>query len=85
MMAARTPRKPARPAGRNALLVLGMHRSGTSSLARVFSLLGASLPTNVMPANYGNEAGYWEPERVVALNDQILEFFGERGHAKRSA
>ena len=77
MMAARTPRKPpARPAGRNALLVLGMHRSGTSSLARVFSLLGASLPANVMPANYGNEAGYWEPERVVALNDQILEFFG---------
>jgi GT2 family glycosyltransferase len=76
MMATRTARKPTRTAGRNALLVLGMHRSGTSSLARVFSLLGASLPVNVMPANYGNEAGYWEPERVVALNDQILEFFG---------
>ena len=76
MMAMRNARKSTRKAGRNALLVLGMHRSGTSSLARVFSLLGASLPVNVMPANYGNEAGYWEPERVVALNDQILEFFG---------
>lgn len=61
---------------RRALLVLGMHRSGTSALARVFSLRGASLPEHVMPANRGNESGYWEPEAVVRLNDRILESFG---------
>lgn len=62
--------------GRKALLVLGMHRAGTSALARVLSLRGASLPERVMPPNHGNESGYWEPEAVVDLNERILDFFG---------
>lgn len=61
---------------RTALLVLGMHRAGTSALARVLSLRGASLPERVMPPNRGNESGYWEPEAVVGLNERILDFFG---------
>lgn len=60
---------------RNALLILGMHRAGTSALARVCSLRGADLPEHVLPANEGNEGGYWEPRGVVELNDRILDHF----------
>ena len=63
-------------AGRKALVVLGMHRSGTSALARVLSLRGADLPAHLMSANPGNASGYWEPAPVVALNDEMLDYFG---------
>ncbi len=61
---------------RTCLLVLGMHRSGTSALARALNLLGASLPQSVMGADEGNEAGHWEPARLVAYHEQFL---GELG------
>ena len=60
------------PATRAAIAVVGMHRSGTSAVARVLSLLGADLPQNLMPAWESNEQGHWEPERIVALNEQLL-------------
>jgi hypothetical protein len=59
-------------AERRALLVLGMHRSGTSALTRVLNLHGAYLPDNLLPANSGNETGYWESSAVVAFNDAAL-------------
>ncbi len=62
------------------IVVLGMHRSGTSALARVLSLAGAELPKHVMSANQSNERGYWEPERLVALNDEILADAGISWH-----
>ncbi len=58
------------------LVILGMHRSGTSALTRVMSLLGAELPKNVLGSTAANESGHWEPERLVALHDQML---GEAG------
>lgn len=57
---------------RTCILVLGMHRSGTSALTRVLSLLGAALPQNILGAGEGNETGHWEPERLVHLHDQML-------------
>lgn len=61
---------------RTCLIILGMHRSGTSALTRVMSLLGAGLPKNVLGATNANASGHWEPERLVALHDQML---GEAG------
>ncbi|MDX2307391.1 MAG: hypothetical protein NW216_04055 [Hyphomicrobium sp.] len=58
--------------GRTAILVLGMHRSGTSALTRVLSLLGAALPKHVLGAGPGNETGHWEPELLVSLHDRML-------------
>ncbi|MCW6511422.1 sulfotransferase family protein [Lichenifustis flavocetrariae] len=55
-----------------AILISGMHRSGTSALARTLSLLGASLPEDLVPANAGNPHGHWEPSGMVALNDRML-------------
>lgn len=55
-----------------ALVVLGMHRSGTSALARCLNIIGAEMPNNVMPSTPFNKKGHWEPERLVALHDEIF-------------
>ncbi len=57
---------------RTAIVVLGMHRSGTSALARVVSFLGAALPRHLLPANEANPSGHWEPAPLVVLHDQLL-------------
>jgi len=67
------------PFSRRALLVLGMHRSGTSALTRVLSLLGADLPANLMqPKADNNELGFWESLPIYALNEEILASAGTR-------
>ena len=62
--------------GRTAIVVLGMQRSGTSALTRALSLLGASLPRNLVARGLGNETGHWEPDAAIRLNDEILERAG---------
>lgn len=63
---------PSVPGRRTCILVLGMHRTGTSALTRLLSLLGAALPKTLMGAGPGNESGHWESERLVAYHDKIL-------------
>jgi hypothetical protein len=58
------------------LLVLGMHRSGTSALTRVTSLLGASLPKTLLGATSGNPRGHWEANPLIAYNDRLLQKLG---------
>lgn len=62
-----------RSAKRRALVVLGMHRSGTSAMTRTLSLLGAALPERLTAAAEDNEKGFWEPWKIANLNDEILE------------
>ena len=57
-------------------LVLGMHRSGTSLLAGLLGLFGASLPKNLLPSNTANPRGYFEPIKIVKLNDELLTALG---------
>ncbi|WP_439595222.1 sulfotransferase family protein [Falsiroseomonas sp.] len=68
----------ASPEARPAVLVLGMHRSGTSALTRVLSLHGLSLPARVMNPARDNPRGFWESAEVAALNDRILAAAGSR-------
>jgi len=66
-----------RPApARQALLVLGMHRSGTSALTRVLSLCGAALPRNNMAPGLDNILGFWEPQPIVDAHDRFLREAG---------
>jgi hypothetical protein len=61
--------------------VLGMHRSGTSLLARVLNLIGVYLgPDEVLLLEGGeaNPKGYWEHGQIVDLNDAILATHGGR-------
>jgi glycosyltransferase involved in cell wall biosynthesis len=58
---------------RLAILVLGMHRSGTSALTRIVGHLGASLPLDPMPETADNPSGYWESRPIARFNSRLLE------------
>ena len=62
------------------VLVLGMHRSGTSALAGAFESMGFEVGPNddVMPADIGNPEGYFELLSIVRANDDLLSHFGGR-------
>ena len=62
------------------LLVLGCHRSGTSSVARLLNMMGCSVgqPENLLPPNKENPKGFWENTEVVDINKQVLEAVGAR-------
>lgn len=61
---------------RRALLVLGMHRSGTSALTRVLGLSGAALPRHKMAPAEDNMLGFWEPQPIVDAHDSFLRQAG---------
>jgi len=68
--------KQARCEGRQALLVAGMHRSGTSALTRVLDLHGVSLGSELLAAAADNQAGFWENRRVVDFHERLLGVLG---------
>jgi len=61
---------------RRALLVLGMHRSGTSALTRVLSLHGLVLPNLLMKVHPENPKGFWEAPEIARFNDRLLKRLG---------
>ena len=54
------------------VLVVGMHRSGTSLLARMLQLLGVHLGDDLLPADQHNPDGYGEDKRFVTFQRHIL-------------
>ncbi|WP_256759523.1 hypothetical protein [Cohnella sp. WQ 127256] len=60
------------------VVVLGMHRSGTSALANSLVRLGAYPGGNLMPGDSANPRGYWEDLNLVALNETILKRLNQR-------
>ena len=61
---------------RRALLVLGMHRSGTSALTGLLVHLGAQGPTNLIPADEDNPLGYWESAVFNDFHERLLHSAG---------
>jgi hypothetical protein len=57
---------------RQAILVLGTHRNGTSAVAGALRLLGVVPPAHVLPPAADNPAGFWESPVVIGANDWIL-------------
>ena len=62
--------------GGTGLLVLGMHRSGTSAVAGLLGIGGADLGARVLGASDGNETGHWEDAVAVDLHEELLARFG---------
>jgi len=61
------------------ILVLGMHRSGTSALAQTLNLLGVAVGDEdaLLPAHpTDNPRGYWERSDIVASHDEFLASAG---------
>ena len=55
------------------VVVLGMHRSGTSIITGMLEKLGGSVGETPMPAAPENPDGFWENEEVVLLNEAYLD------------
>src|SRR5579872_4679217 len=59
-----------------AVLVLGMHRSGTSALARGLQLMGVYLGDNFLSPQPDNPTGYWEDRNIYDINERLLALLG---------
>lgn len=58
------------------LMVAGMHRSGTSSVAGLYRCLGADLGTSLMPPAPDNPKGFFENSQIVFAHDALLAALG---------
>lgn len=64
-----------------AIVVLGMHRSGTSALTGVLSRCGVPLGLKLYDGHTGiNDKGYFENARLADLNDDLLLAIGSCWH-----
>ena len=61
---------------RQAVVVLGMHRSGTSAVAGAVTRLGLAAPRTPLAPTRDNPTGFHEPLPLTRLNDLILRFLG---------
>lgn len=62
--------------GATAILVLGMHRSGTSVCTRVINMLGAELGSNFLQPAADNPAGFWEHLGAYEIHERLLTALG---------
>lgn len=61
-----------------AILVTGMHRSGTSATAGALCAAGVELGEELLPPGSDNPKGYFESERAVAINERLMARLGSR-------
>lgn len=71
--ASREANHSAPSAMRRVLLVLGMHRSGTSALAGLLCQHGFQAPLESGGGDAHNPTGYWEPQQILAVHNRLLE------------
>ncbi len=67
---------------RKIVVVLGMHRSGTSLCSHVLSALGFDMADDV-GVNEGNQKGHWERWELMDFNDRILALFDRSWHSQK--
>jgi hypothetical protein len=58
------------------LVILGMHRSGTSAVAGVLTKLGGKAPEHPMAPSPDNPRGYFESDSFMHLHDELLSSAG---------
>lgn len=58
---------------RQMILVLGMHRSGTSAVTGTLAHLGAELGGHAVPAAADNPKGFFEHADIFALHQELLQ------------
>ena len=63
---------------RNVVCITGMHRSGTSMVARLLNLCGLYLgpEEEFVKPGFDNPEGFWENNRFMAINEALLVQFG---------
>ena len=63
---------------RQALLIIGMHRSGTSALTGVLHKLGVAMPSVLWEPAADNPTGFWESAELGQIHDAALTAAGAR-------
>ena len=61
------------PSVSTSICVLGMHRSGTSALAGLLSMLGVEFGRNLMKPGDDNPKGFYEHNEIVGCHVSMLE------------
>jgi hypothetical protein len=56
----------------NGVIVLGMHRSGTSAITGCLNLLGIEAGFDLIGPDPSNTMGYWEKIDLVMAHDALL-------------
>jgi hypothetical protein len=64
------------PPERQAILVLGMHRSGTSALGGALNALGVTAPKTLLAPRPDNPRGFFEAAALAQAHDALLESAG---------
>ena len=62
-------------ANKNVVIVLGMHRSGTSAIAAGLEQLGLVMGSSLFKGDEWNPKGYFEERQVVQFNDRLLALY----------
>jgi len=60
------------PSTSKCVIVLGPHRGGTSAVAGVLHRLGVNMGDRLLPADKGNQQGYYEDEEFLNLHQRLL-------------
>ena len=58
------------------IVVLGMHRSGTSATTRGLEVMGVNLGDYLYPAAIDNPTGFWEDTDFLEINEELLAQLG---------
>lgn len=61
-----------KPAKQKLVVVLGMHRSGTSAITRGLQVLSVSLGDRLLGAAADNVKGFWEDRDILHFNEKLL-------------
>ena len=71
-----------KPICQRLIVVLGMHRSGTSTMTRALQVMGVELGSRLMPAVEGvNDTGFWEDLDLNELNIEMLGALNREWHS----
>ena len=70
--------------GKRLVVVLGMHRSGTSAMARGLRVLGVNLGNKLIAGiKDDNDKGFWEDAEITSLNEEMLNSLGMKWSSLR--
>ncbi len=69
--------------GRTAIVVVGMHRSGTSAMASFLEKLGVMFGDRLAEAAPDNVRGFWEHKEIVSLHNKLLRALGSNWDDER--
>ena len=69
---------------RECILVLGMHRSGTSAFCSLLNASGLKFGKSLMPPSFDNPKGFFENLKITRLNDELLHVLGSKWDSPKS-